>query len=222
MDRAYSLLEIRSVDEELRVIEGIATTPKVDRMGDVVDPMGVTAAKEIPLLLFHDTQRPVGTVRLGKATKAGIPFRAQIPKVIESGILRDRVDEAWQSVKYRVIAATSIGFRVLDDAVERIETGLKFLKTEVLELSLVPIPAQDEAVITAFKAYCFDGTDDAVTQTIKSFDDAQQAATGQELSADEPGPEPEPAKPPVRVVRLNDPARARAPFVIREIKRVQR
>jgi len=36
-NRAYSLIEIKSVNEESRVIRGVATTPSTDRMGDVIE-----------------------------------------------------------------------------------------------------------------------------------------------------------------------------------------
>src|SRR5262245_47161779 len=39
--RAYSLLNVKRVDTELRKIEGMATTPTTDRMGDIVEPDGV-------------------------------------------------------------------------------------------------------------------------------------------------------------------------------------
>lgn len=49
-NRAYSVLEIKAVDDDSQVISGIATTPETDRMGDIVDPMGAKFAAEIPLL----------------------------------------------------------------------------------------------------------------------------------------------------------------------------
>ena len=42
MDRAYSVLTIKSVDADRRVITGIATTPTPDRHGDIIEPLGVT------------------------------------------------------------------------------------------------------------------------------------------------------------------------------------
>lgn len=213
LDRAYSFLDIKSIDEEQRIIEGIATSPKVDRMGDIVDPMGLQFAKTIPLLLFHDSTLPVGQVRLGKPTKDGVPFTAYLPKVSEPGRVKDRVDEAWHSVKYKLIAAVSIGFRVLDDAMERIDTGWKFLKSEIMELSLVPIPAQDQAVITAFKSM-----DSAAIERIKQFEVDSKAKAEidiPEIQTDAPAA----TGKTVRVVKLNDPARARAkPFVIRKVR----
>jgi HK97 family phage prohead protease len=226
-DRAYSLLDIKSVDEELRIIEGWATTPKVDRMGDVVEPLGITAAPTIPLLLHHDSRLPVGTVTLGKPTKKGVPFTARLPKVAEPGALQDRVNEAWQMVKYRLIAATSIGFRVLEDAIERIDTGFRFLKTEVMELSLVAIPAQDEAVITAFKSYCAGEAGEDVITAIKTFDAEACAASGVDTQSEEPSPaapgqeQALPERRSAHVVKLHEPACARAPFVIRKINHLR-
>jgi hypothetical protein len=35
MNRAYSILEIKSLDADLRMLKGWATTPTPDRLGDV-------------------------------------------------------------------------------------------------------------------------------------------------------------------------------------------
>lgn len=40
LDRAYSLLEVKAIDEEKRILTGIATTPTPDRIGDIVVPEG--------------------------------------------------------------------------------------------------------------------------------------------------------------------------------------
>lgn len=152
--RAYSVLQIRAVrdTDEFFEFEGIATTPASDRYGDVVEPLGAQFAAEIPLLWQHRADMPVGRVRFGKPTKAGIPFSGRIPLVREEGTLKQRIDEAVQSIKYGLVNAVSIGFRALKDAVEAMASGgLRFLQFEVLELSLVTIPANSEAVITAVK-----------------------------------------------------------------------
>jgi HK97 family phage prohead protease len=151
MDRAYSLLQVKSVDEDARLIEGIATTPAPDRVGDVVEPMGAKFAVPLPLLWQHQHDKPVGSVEFAKPTKAGIPFRARIAKIAEPGVLKDRVDEAWQSVKAGLVSAVSIGFRALEHS--RMEGGgIRFLEWEWLELSLVTVPANSGATITAIKA----------------------------------------------------------------------
>jgi HK97 family phage major capsid protein/HK97 family phage prohead protease len=165
MDRAYSLLDVKSVSETATewVIDGIASTPTPDRMGDIVEPLGAKFKTPMPLLWQHDSQQPVGRVEFAKPTAKGIPYRAHLPKVAEPGRLKDRIDEAVQSIRYRVVAAVSIGFRALANGVEQMKDGgLRFKEWEWLELSLVTIPANAEASITS----------------IKSLDTALRAASG--------------------------------------------
>lgn len=154
MDRMFSILQVKSYDDEQRIIRGVATTPEPDRVGDIVVSTGVKFKNPSPLLWQHEHDKPVGTVKFDKPTDKGITFEAQLPKIEEPGALKDRVDEAWQSVKAGLVTAVSIGFRVLDDAYEVMKSGgLKFLKTEVMELSLVTIPANASAQITQIKQY---------------------------------------------------------------------
>ena len=54
MDRAYAVLEVKSVDVDARIIEGFATTPTTDRNGDIVDPAGAEFTLPMPLLWQHD------------------------------------------------------------------------------------------------------------------------------------------------------------------------
>lgn len=149
--RAYSLLEVKSLNEETRTISGMATTPEMDRMGDIVDPMGAKFAAEMPLLWQHQHDKPVGTATFGKATKNGIPFVAKIADIADIGPLKDLVDMAWQSVKAKLVRGVSIGFRPIEYSFMD-EGGVKFLSTEIYELSLVTIPANAGATIQTIKA----------------------------------------------------------------------
>ncbi len=153
MNRAYSVLSVKAVDDEKRVIRGIASTPSPDRMGDVVEPLGAKFKTPMPLLWQHQHDKPVGLVELAQPNKDGIPFEARLPEIAEPGVLKDRVDEAWQSVKAGLVAAVSIGFQAIPEQVERLKSGgLRFKEWEWLELSLVTIPANAEATITAIKS----------------------------------------------------------------------
>jgi phage head maturation protease len=76
------------------------------------------------------------------------------------------VDEAIQSIKYRLVAAVSIGFSSVEGQIERLKGGgLRFLEWNWHELSLVTIPANADATI----------------QSVKQFDTEQRAATGHTL-----------------------------------------
>jgi len=151
VDRAYALLTVKALDLEQRTIAGLASTPEPDRMGDVVEPLGITFKNPLPLLLHHDTRRPVGTVTFKAPTAAGLEFEATLPTIAEPGALRDRIDEAWQSIKAGLLAGVSVGFRAIEHA-KHSTGGLRFLKTEILELSLVAIPANAAATIHTIKS----------------------------------------------------------------------
>lgn len=162
--RAYSVLTVKAFDDDERVITGMATTPTPDRSGDVVEPLGVKYRNPLPLLHHHDPQAPVGTVRFSKPTKDGIEFTARLPKVDEPPSLKDRIDTAWGEIKLGLVRGVSIGFRALEYSFMD-EGGIRFLESEVLELSLVSIPANSEATIT----------------TIKQIDGDERAALGQKV-----------------------------------------
>lgn len=163
MDRAYSLLSIEKVDSERRVITGIATTPTPDSVGDIIEPLGITFNNPVPLLLHHNRQAPVGRVMLKPPTRKGVEFEASFPHVNEPGIVKDRVDEAWHSVKAGLLTGASVGIVGLRKDTEPLPTGgLRIRKSEIIEMSLVTIPANREATIL----------------TVKSLDSEHLAASG--------------------------------------------
>lgn len=176
--RAYAFMETKEASDDKRVIRGIATSATVDRMGDIIEMEGVSVAADIPLFLYHDSTKTVGRARLEKPTKKGIPFEAKLPNVTEEGLLKDRVDEAWQMCRYGLITAVSIGFSASEYSF--IEGGgVRFLDVEILELSLVPVPAQPDAVIQSVKAHD-PAARSALIKQIKSADTALLAASGRE------------------------------------------
>src|SRR5688572_3654148 len=116
LNRAYAVINFKAVDDEKRIIEGIATTPTPDRIGDVVEPEGAEFKLPIPFLWQHMSSAPIGHVIEAKVTDEGIKIRAQITKVDEPGKLKDRLDEAWQSIKYGLVRGLSIGFKGIESA----------------------------------------------------------------------------------------------------------
>lgn len=205
LGRAYSFIEVKAVNEDERTIEGIATTPRPDRVGDVMNPLGAKFRLPLPLLWQHRHDEPVGHVEMATPTADGIPFMARLVKSDEPGRLKDRLDEAWQSLKLKLVQAVSIGFVPQKYAFQS-EGGVFYDEWEWVELSCVTVPANGDCALTA----------------VKSLDHALRVAAGV--------PEPViPTKPSLaaaigksaRVVRLGEPARDRAtPFVIRSIKRI--
>jgi HK97 family phage prohead protease len=147
MDRAFSDLTIRSVDEEKRILRGVATSPRLDRAFDRIAPLGCTFTNPCVMLLQHSHDRPVGTVIFDTPTQKGVTFTAHIPKITEPGILKDRTDEAWQSVRSKILRHVSIGFRPTKPPIFNEDGGYDYPAVELYELSLCSVPCQPDAEI---------------------------------------------------------------------------
>lgn len=155
LTRAWSTLDIKSFDSETREIEGIASTPSTDRRGDIIESSGAQFTLPIPLLWQHDPGKPVGEVFAAQVTPAGIVVKARFTKIDEPGTLRDRLDEAWQSVKSRLVRGLSIGFKPL--ALTPIKKGDPFGGFHITrwlwaELSAVTLPINTDATIFNIKS----------------------------------------------------------------------
>lgn len=167
INRAYSHITLKTFDDDLREIVGIATSPSTDRLGDIVEPGGGEYTLPIPLLWQHDRAQPIGEVFMAKVTGAGIEIRARLVKPIIGmpSQLAARLDEAWASIKTKLVRGLSIGFSPIEYSL--IEGGgVRFTKWNWTELSAVTIACNAEASISA----------------IKSIDLAMLAPVGESLS----------------------------------------
>lgn len=149
---AHSLLEIKSMDDTRRTFIGIATTPTPDRVGDIVEPKGAEFKLPVPLLWQHDSWQPIGWVRSARVTDKGIEVECEVHRSEEPGTLKDRLDEAWQSLKGKLVGGLSIGFKPLESARIGESYSYRFIKWMWLELSAVTVPANGDCSITAVKA----------------------------------------------------------------------
>ena len=149
--RAYSLLTVKAVDDDERVIQGVATTPEPDRLGDIVEPDGAEFRLPLPLLWQHDSRQPIGHVTDAKVSKDGISVTARIMRLEEAGQLKDRLDMAWQSIKSGLVQGLSIGFQSVERSYIDDTYAIRFIRWLWLELSVVTIPANSDASITTVR-----------------------------------------------------------------------
>lgn len=141
--------ELKSADDDERIIEGIATTPTTDRMGDIVESKGAQFKLPLKLLWQHDKNQPIGHVIEARVTDAGIRIKAKL----ERGI--DFIDKAWMLIKARLVSDLSIGFRPIemeDISSKDAPWATRFKTWEWLELSAVTIPANANASIEMVRA----------------------------------------------------------------------
>src|SRR4051794_30257826 len=131
-----------------------------DRMGDVIEPKGwvLDNFKQNPMALFnHNSSFPIGTWEDVKVQGGRLVGKLKLAARGTS----DRIDEIISLVEQGILRAVSVGFspierKPLDDG------GIRFTKQELLETSLVSIPANPAAVQLARSLHVSDATMDVV------------------------------------------------------------
>jgi HK97 family phage prohead protease len=139
MERLKGLLEVKEGE-----ILGIASSDGVDRDGDIIkqDGWDLRNYKKNPvLMLMHNYQE----FPIGKATDLKVEDGKLFFKAIFSNSTQ-KAKEAYALVKEGILNCFSVGFipREHDENHSNIIT-----KAELLEISLVPVPANPEAVVMA-------------------------------------------------------------------------
>jgi len=145
------------VDEsEARTIRFVASDETVDRYGDIVSVDGwqLSAFRRNPVFLWmHNYREPIGQV-----TKIGVEDNQLIATVrYASPGVSQEADRLWRLTQDKVLRAVSVGFTVnSDEDWEYIRdenndqiTGIRYLRQELLELSLVSVPANPAALALA-------------------------------------------------------------------------
>lgn len=140
--------EIKSIDEAGYIAGIAAGYGNVDHGGDVIMPGALTKAiagrSSVPMLLFHDHKRPVGSWSKFDETDAGLHVEGKI--AIKSDAGRD----AHALVEARALSGLSIGYKTLRHRFEGKTRQLHELSLH--EVSLVPVGMNERAVITQVKS----------------------------------------------------------------------
>ncbi|WP_210526370.1 HK97 family phage prohead protease [Rubellimicrobium arenae] len=147
--------ETAEVSDDLTFVLSDGT---VDRYGDVIEPEGwdLRWFKRNPIALFgHDNAFPIGNwanVRIESGKLLG-----QL-KLADEGT-SDRIDELIRLVRQKILKAVSVGFKPIEyEPLANGKGGLRYLKQELLETSLVTIPANPAALAVARALHISDDT----------------------------------------------------------------
>jgi len=126
----------------------VLSDESVDRMGDVVvqSGMSLTQFKRNPIALFsHQSRQPIGTWE--NIRREGVKLLADL-KLAKAGTSR-MIDEVRSLIEQRILRACSIGFApVKSEPIdpEQPYAGQRYTKTELLEASIVAVPANANAL----------------------------------------------------------------------------
>lgn len=180
------------VNTKTRVIKGWASTSDKDRVDDVVTPQALKGAsgdltKKGASTVFynHDTSIAIGKVLTSNyKTKgvdgAGIFVSVQISKASD-------VEDYWTKIKEGVLNSFSIRLRpkkvevVRDEETGRI-TEYRILKMNLLEVSVVGIPCNEECSIEEVLEKSFNERTRRINMKVKKT--SKKSATGSSLMAD--------------------------------------
>ncbi len=173
-------------------LDFVLSDATVDRYGDIVDPAGwvLTAFKRNPIALFaHRHDAPIGTwsdvrVEDGKL-KGKLNFAAAGTSA--------RIDELRSLVEQGVLRAVSVGFAPIDaDPIDpkRPYGPQRYKKQELLETSLVAVPANPAALAIAKSLQI---SDDTLSLAFGEYADGaggivRRGSTGVKAAATPPDP----------------------------------
>jgi HK97 family phage prohead protease/HK97 family phage major capsid protein len=150
LNSAISTKELSSTDEKIDsiYIEGYASTADTDRMGDVIPPTvweaGMQNYLKNPIILaYHDHDDPCGRMVDHRIDGLGLWIKARI----------SAASEVFNLVRDEVLTAFSVGFRVLDAEYNSIADIFVIKKVELIEISVVSVPANQNTLFSLSKSF---------------------------------------------------------------------
>jgi HK97 family phage prohead protease len=178
-------VEFKASDDERGVIEGYASTfGNVDRHGDVITKGAFEGGRsKIPIFAMHDPSMAIGVGFVEEDSK-GLKIRMKLAvDNPDSETLRERAREYYAMAKEGIIEKMSVGFIPLEREwkkrkVDGRDVPTRYIKkVDLVEVSLVPIPANDRARVTTVKSFDEDLQDiirEAVRKEFESFTEEQK------------------------------------------------
>lgn len=154
--RMPALTSVKSFDPaEEMIIEGCANMAKPDRVSEVIDPKAwrLDNFKRNAVMLYeHDRFRPVGLCLDTSVTDQGLFFRSVIGNPKLASLTDDQI-KVRSLLAQGILKTNSVGFiphqLEFDEALE----VLRYTVVELLEISIVSIPMQQDSIITSVKSW---------------------------------------------------------------------
>jgi HK97 family phage prohead protease len=133
-------------DDDDRIVSFVISTDSVDRDNDTIalDGWELDAFLKNPAVLWaHSrTDPPIGRAVSVESGDGRLTAQVEFATTPQA-------EEIYQLVRGGFINATSVGFRPIDWELNDEREGIDFLRQELTEFSVVPVPANAEALISA-------------------------------------------------------------------------
>jgi HK97 family phage prohead protease len=178
MDRLDFALEIKGVTEA-GLFEGYASTfGERDLGGDIVvagafaKSLKVRGAKGVRMFADHDSRKRIGVWTEIAEDEKGLAVKGRLLLEKQDG------KDAYVDLKEGALDGMSIGFRTKLDSYDGRRKARMLKEVDLMEISLVSFPMNENARVTGVKAL-------ADIKTIRDFEDALRNGTLPPLSASE-------------------------------------
>jgi HK97 family phage prohead protease len=132
-----------------RSVKFIITTGEADRERDVIDPDGWDVSNYLknPVVLFAHDYDSLPVARTTSLEQQGDKLIAIAE--FASAELNPMAERVFQMLKQGFLRGASVGFRPVAFTFNDVRGGVDFAKQELLEFSIVPIPANAQALMAA-------------------------------------------------------------------------
>jgi HK97 family phage prohead protease len=147
--KQYIFDEAKAISDAERIIRFTITNGNVDRDRDIVNPGGLKTDNYLknPVVLFGHDYSSLPVAKTNALRTDGNKWVADAQFATHD--LYPFADTVFRMVKGGFLNASSIGFRPMEFAINEERHGIDFLSIELLEYSIVPIPAHPEALVEA-------------------------------------------------------------------------
>jgi HK97 family phage prohead protease len=140
----------RAADDGSRVVTFCFSDGSVDRVGDTIDPYGwdLASFRSNPVCLWaHDS----GSPPIGRVLRTYISADRLMGQIqFASGDIYPFADQVYRLVKNGFINSVSVGFAPIAwEWADNRQGGIDFTQQELLEVSVVPVPANANALVQA-------------------------------------------------------------------------
>jgi HK97 family phage prohead protease/HK97 family phage major capsid protein len=168
LNSAFETKEYKKGSKALK-IAGYANTTAKDRAGDIVTAeawaKGVENYRRNPVLLFqHKHDCPIGRVENIKVDKKGIYVEGAISEAAE------KTHGVQTLIKDGALKSFSVGFRVKDGKYNREDDSMLITDVELLEISVVSVPCNQDSLFSIRKSFESDAEFDEFKKSLKEAD----------------------------------------------------
>lgn len=141
-------------DEEM-IVEGIANLAEPDRWGEIILPeaWNLELFKKNPIMLYeHWRENAIGIALSVDAKKDGLYYKAQIGNPKRAPLTPTQI-HVRSLLAQGILRTNSVGFIPHVIEYDEDEDQLRYTDVELLEISIVAIPMQQDSVITSVKSW---------------------------------------------------------------------